>query len=732
MLRARQLDKEGGALNGQTTQLSNAESIKTFPLFYKSINELTTEVASTSSEDKFNAASKLRGLLMTHTSWTLKEIRNRAFTPHVVSWLEYMSDHNIYGGSVDDEDSNDDIGSKRVSNLSQLQDEALWIVTNMVGSPDCTKELMKSKCVDMLIPMLNPVHSHEVLEQVVWVLGNMACESVSSRDAILSSGVIDPLVICLRSGIESVIKELFNGNSDYTSETLIAATKGRDVALTNNEMLSFMRIGSWVLSTLCDGQPRPVLDSSSIDISMVIPILCELLHCNDREILAHTSWAFSYLCDSTPSHIRAVTSSGWTYEQIKDEEMGKKKGGGICKRLVELLGHSSERVVKPALRTVGNIVCAEDEVDYTQLVVQAGVLDHLKRLVLSENREIQKEACWTLSNIAAGSSEQIDSVLSIGIVPMLVELARAPGTDAEVKAEACWFILNATSCGTDEQIEFMVQHGSISVLGEMLGENSMVMMALEGLERVLQVGKKTKEKILDIPDSMSRDLQAQAQARDAHTDQDDCGKCEECRKKMADYCEEISDDGNEFSLSNEQANARRAISMSSSSSLSMSSTGSVQIAKQASKIWREHFVTCQICSNAYSKLSSSVKYCAECKCFVCMKCDCEVFHLSYQESLWEESKEEKVSKSKKKKQKAKAKKEKEKEKHEMPSTATIVNGHDDNVSNGTVELKSELQKDFDELFPEDGFEDDEGDLVGFLEESGSILALAEKIGICNT
>ena len=32
----------------------------------------------------------------------------------------------------------------------------------------------------------------------------------------------------------------------------------------------------------------------------------------------------------------------------------------------------------------------------------------------------------------------------------------------------------------------MVQHGSVSVLGEMLGESAMVMLALEGLERVLQ------------------------------------------------------------------------------------------------------------------------------------------------------------------------------------------------------------------------------------------------------
>jgi hypothetical protein len=43
--------------------------------------------------------------------------------------------------------------------------------------------------------------------------------------------------------------------------------------------------------------------------------------------------------------------------------------GNICRRLVELLKHRSWRVAKPALRTIGNIVCAEEEVDYTQVSV---------------------------------------------------------------------------------------------------------------------------------------------------------------------------------------------------------------------------------------------------------------------------------------------------------------------------------------------------------------------------
>lgn len=74
-----------------------------------------------------------------------------------------------------------------------------------------------------------------------------------------------------------------------------------------------------------------------------------------------------------------------------------------------------------------------------------------------------------------------------GAVPPLVLLASANETDTEVKNEACWVVLNATSCGSDLQIEYLVQQGCIAILGELLGETSMVMMALEGLERILQV-----------------------------------------------------------------------------------------------------------------------------------------------------------------------------------------------------------------------------------------------------
>ncbi len=62
---------------------------------------------------------------------------------------------------------------------------------------------------------------------------------------------------------------------------------------------------------------------------------------------------------------------------------------------------------------------------YLQCVIDAGAVEALF-LLISEpksQRDIVKEACWTLSNIAAGSLSQISAVLESGCVEHVVMLA---------------------------------------------------------------------------------------------------------------------------------------------------------------------------------------------------------------------------------------------------------------------------------------------------------------------
>ena len=63
----------------------------------------------------------------------------------------------------------------------------------------------------------------------------------------------------------------------------------------------------------------------------------------------------------------------------------------------------------PALRTVGNIVTGNDQ--QTQAIINCGALLCLLHLLnTSHKKSIKKEACWTISNITAGTKEQIQAV----------------------------------------------------------------------------------------------------------------------------------------------------------------------------------------------------------------------------------------------------------------------------------------------------------------------------------
>ncbi|KAL7527782.1 hypothetical protein ACHAXR_002124, partial [Thalassiosira sp. AJA248-18] len=341
--------------------------------------------------------------------------------------------------------------------------------------------------------------------------------------------------------------------------------------------------------------------------------------------LTFTCWTLSHLCDGPSYHIAAVIYSASSWQPRKKLS----PANGLVPRLVELLLHPSPKVAKPALRTIGNIVCADcssDQtdihgntlpvVDFTEVILECHAVPCLRRLIGHHNREIQKEACWTLSNIAAGTASQIQAVIDSGAIPPLVELVNNELTDKEVRSEACWVVLNATSCGNDEQISILIEEGCVSVLGVLLAEPNMVMMALEGIERVLKT-------------------------------------------------EEAQDSEDLYHKSEEELGQRPTIIKCASliKTVTESPHNSSAVPKRAKRIWERHFVSCALCHNNYSRCRlRDSHFCNECKCHVCSKCDCRVYHLSYQEELWaedeekaEESKKNKKSKKAKKKQKAREK-----------------------------------------------------------------------------
>jgi importin subunit alpha-6/7 len=239
----------------------------------------------------------------------------------------------------------------------QLQLEATWALTNVAsGTTIQCQSIIDKGGIPLFVELLRSQNAG-IVEQAIWAIGNISSDCIFYRDNIIRAGGLENLVHVVTTTHE---------------ETLI-------------------KHGCWALSNLCRGSPLPRYDF----VKSSIPVLCKAIASKrlvDKEIIADCCWAISYHSDANKNKIQTVIDSG------------------VVPNIIKNLEEPSMAILVPSIRILGNISTGSS--DHTNELLNFDILSPLERVLEHHKKVVRREACWVISNIAAGTRAQVEAILS--------------------------------------------------------------------------------------------------------------------------------------------------------------------------------------------------------------------------------------------------------------------------------------------------------------------------------
>ncbi|CCH59795.1 hypothetical protein TBLA_0B09790 [Henningerozyma blattae CBS 6284] len=278
--------------------------------------------------------------------------------------------------------------------------------------------------------------SDEIKEQSVWILGNIASNSVYNRHLVIYNKSVRILV------------GLLNNRNSYQT--------------------SMVRIISWTLANLCkDISSKETYYEDKEELLRIVPFLSSLLLSPDFRIVLNAARVASYLIDEEES----------TIQYFLDNR--------VVEVLINILNTDMVKIRKLILQTLVKISMGSD--DQVRNIIDFGLLPLIKSSLDNKGYVGKKNTIWIISNICCGKIENIKEVINIGIIPLLIDILKYDVVDRKI--EVCWVIYNCVTVVETEYeiIDYLLDQDFIRPLSDCLeiSDNTIVILVLEIFAKIL-------------------------------------------------------------------------------------------------------------------------------------------------------------------------------------------------------------------------------------------------------
>ena len=165
----------------------------------------------------------------------------------------------------------------------------------------------------------------------------------------------------------------------------------------------------------------------------------------------------------------------------------------LLPKIIELTNSENGDIILFSMKIIGNFAMDNDS-SYTQTLLDLNVIDVLKKTLKKEydhiSPNIRKEASLTVSNIAAGTQEQLIKLYDNNFYEILVDIIENE-EEIPCKNNCLWAIYNFTCIKNNEYIKEIVKKGIIKIIIQRfnIDHDELLGCSLEALYNILQCEK---------------------------------------------------------------------------------------------------------------------------------------------------------------------------------------------------------------------------------------------------